>query len=181
MAYRCLAAGRDSSQEKYMQLGITDQVRLAFQRQNRIPALVGTVLGSIPPVSAFCFSHFGLDLDSWRGRLAVVFVLACLSFSAPKVYRWSLAAFRSRLEAGGFAVLLEGAMTLADHRTLVLAVVSYVCLATLVGINAIVTACSIALDQKAVRAATRDAVGPIVALVKRPAAKMTAQRRVGAR
>jgi len=161
-------------------LGITDQVRLSFQRQNRIPAIVGAVLGAIPPVSAFCFSHFGLDLGSWRGRVAVVFVLACLAFSAPKVYRWSLVAFRSRVEALGFAVLLEGAMTLADHRTAVLAAVSYACLVTLVVINSIVTACSVALDQKAVRAAAREnaEAPPVLQVVRKPAAKMTAQRRV---
>ena len=137
-------------------LGITDQVRLAFQQQHRIPAIVGAVLGSLPPLAAFAFSHFGLDLSTWQGRTAVVFVLACLAFSAPKVYRWSAQAFSSRIEALGFAVLLEGAMTLADHRTPVLAVVSYACLATLVGINAVVTAVAVALSQKAVRAAQRE-------------------------
>lgn len=164
-----------------MNLGITDQVRLAFQRQHRVAATVGAVLGSIPPLAAFAFSHFGLELATWRGRAAVVFVLACLAFSAPKVYRWGRVAFRSPLEAGGFTVLLEGAMTLADHRTPVLAVVSYVCLGTLVLVNAVVTACSVALDQKAARVAAREQARSTeeterVVPIRRPAPKRRASR-----
>lgn len=160
-------------------LGITDQVRLAFQKQHRVAAIVGAVLGSLPPLAAFAFAHWGLDdFQDWANWIAAAFVLACLAFSAPKVYRWSVIAFRSRLESAGFAVLLEGAMTLADHRTTVLAVVSYACLATLVFINAIVTACSVALDQKAARAAARE-LEPATPLeiVRRPVAKITAQRK----
>lgn len=161
-------------------LGITDQVRLTFQKQNRVPAVVGVVLGSIPPVSAFSFAHFGLDVATWRAWVAACFVLACLAFSAPKVFRWSVAAFRSRVEALGFVVLLEGAMTLADHRTPMLAVISYVCLAVLVFINAVVTACAVALDQREARTTARLEIvaGGTAAPAKRPAAKMTAKRRV---
>ena len=57
------------------------------------------------------------------------------------------------LLAGAFALLLEGAMTLADHSVLAHAVVSYAFLAVLVTINALYSACSAALDQRASRAA----------------------------
>lgn len=63
-----------------------------------------------------------------------------------------------------------------------LAVVSYACLGTLVLVNAVVTACSVALDQKAQRAAARieTVAGSTAALeaVRRPVAKITAKKRV---
>lgn len=178
-----------------MNLSIADQVRTAFQIQNRTAATWGAVLGALPPLSAFAFSHFGLGaLDTWRGWLAAVFVLACLLFSAPKVYKWSAAAFSAsqwpRVEAVGFVVLLEGAMTLADHSVPVLAAVSYVCLVVLVCINAVVTAVALALDQKATRAAAREEtrnpdtlslVPPPLPVAKRPARRIQPTRKVARR
>jgi hypothetical protein len=145
-------------------LGIADQVRTAFLKQSRTPAVVGAIFGGLVPLAAFAFSHFGAGVESWEGKARWAFVALCLLFSAPKVYKWGCAAFSTgylpRVESAAFALLLEGAMTLADHSVPVHAVVSYACLLVLVTINALATACSAALDQKALRAAAREQARP---------------------
>lgn len=141
--------------------GIVDQVKESFHPKNRIAAIVGLLLGAIPPALAFCFSHYGVNFETWRGWGAIALVIACLAYSFPKVYKWGKSAFRTsflpRIEAAGFAFLIDGGMTLADHQVPILRVVSFVCLAVLIGISAIVTACSIALDQREARAAQKEA------------------------
>lgn len=173
-----------------MHLAIADQVRLAFQRQNRTAAVAGFVFGALVPLAAFAFSHFGADAQTWQGAARWGFVVLCLLFSAPKVYRWGTAVFASgywpRVEAGAFALLLEGAMTLADHGVAVHAAVSYACLAVLVMINALSCACSTALDQRATRAAAREERNPdTLSLVPAPTTRRApvriTARKAGAR
>ena len=143
-----------------MHIAIADQIKTAFLVQNRRAAYVGAIFGALVPLAAFAFSHFGSEVTDWRGIARWVFVALCLLFSAPKVYRWATAAFASshwpRTEALAFALLLEGAMTLADHSVWAHAVVSYACLLVLVLVNALYCACSAALDQKAKREAARE-------------------------
>lgn len=178
-----------------MHIAIADQIKLSFQVQNRRAAAVGAVFGALVPLAAFAFSHFGAEVSDWRGVARWCFVALCLLFSAPKVYRWATAAFASshwpRVEALAFALLLEGAMTLADHSVLAHAIVSYACLAVLVLVNALYCACSAALDQRAKRDAARgaernpdtlslvpDAVQVAKALMVKPrTARITAKRK----
>jgi hypothetical protein len=148
-----------------MDLAIADQVKLSFQVQNRTAAVWGATFGAMVPLAAFAFSHFCPEAEPlWRTVARWAFVAFCLSFSAPKVYRWGCSVFASgympRGEAGAFALLLEGAMVLADHSVAVHAVASYAFLAVLVAINALYCACSAALNQRATRAAVREASNP---------------------
>lgn len=170
-----------------MHIAIADQIKLAFQVQNRRAASVGAAFGASVPLAAFAFSHFGAEVSDWRGVARWVFVGLCLLFSAPKVYRWATAAFASsqwpRAEALAFALLLEGAMTLADHSVLAHAVVSYAFLAVLVLVNALYCACSASLDQKAKREAARPGNADTLSLAvvpiapRRRAVSATAKRR----
>jgi hypothetical protein len=139
-------------------LGIGDEVKLAFQITTRIPALVGVVFGSVVPGLAFVFSHFAPPLDTLRGALAGAFVAFCLGYSIPKVVKWGTAVLRGRgalLEAWCFALVMECGMVLAayigDHWAFHVA--SGVCLAILMLVNALSTACSAALGQREVNAA----------------------------
>jgi hypothetical protein len=173
-----------------MHIAIADQIKLAFQVQNRRAASVGAVFGALVPLAAFAFAHFGADVSDWRGVARWAFVALCLLFSAPKVYRWATAAFASsqwpRIEALAFALLLEGAMTLADHAVVAHAVVSYACLAVLVAVNALYCACSASLDQKTKREAARveernpDTLSLVPTVRPRPV-KITAQKRKAVR
>jgi hypothetical protein len=139
-------------------VGIADQVRVALQVTTRIPAIFGAVYGAAVPLAAFAFSHFAAEGEpTWRLALRWAFVGLCLAFSVPKVFKVGTAVFSQgvhpRMEAAAFALLLEGAMTLADHSVTAHAVVSYFCLFVLVTLNALVCAVAAASDQ---RAATKE-------------------------
>lgn len=147
-------------------LGIADQVKLAFQVTTRVPAIVGAVYGGVVPLLAFAFSHFGPPVGTVPGAVCAVFVAFCLGFSIPKVVKWGLSLFSGRgaiVEAWSFALIMEGAMVLAGYVAgkvgsvagIVFTVAGVVCLAILVTVNALSTACSAALGQRAVNEARR--------------------------
>lgn len=149
-------------------LAITDQVRRAFQKQNRLAAIIGGTLGAFVPLATFTLAHFEAARDTTPGRVAIVLALGGLAYSATTVLQWARIAFRHWTKAIGFVVLLEGSMTLA--RSLWLAAVA---LGILTLINALATACNLATDQKEIRKATKakpSNVTPIRKTVKRPAA-----------
>jgi hypothetical protein len=186
-------------------LGIADQVRLAFQVTTRTPAIVGAVFGGIVPPLAFVFSHFGPPVATLKGTVCAAFVVLCLGYSIPKVVKWGHSVFSGKgalLEAWSFALIMEGAMVLAgylgSHWSFTVA--GCVCLAILVAVNALSTACSAALGQRAVNEARRAAreernpdtlsldptsvlqvvrpnPGEWASMKTRPAAKMKAQAR----
>lgn len=104
--------------------------------------IVGLFVGSLIPVATFCMAHFQ---TGWIGH---ALVLAGLVFSAPTVYEWGVAAFKSKVKAVGFVILMEGIMVLASVPYL-----PFVCLAYLVGINAYQTGINLhAKELRSVRA-----------------------------
>lgn len=163
-------------------LGITDQVRLAFQKQHRVSAFVGSWFAKVAPLGSFALAHFApLGFDSPRSLFFVGLLTCCLAFSAPKVLRWAHTTFGNWVEAVGFVGLLEG-LSLAPHDVhWLLTLASFDALLVLVGVNAITGAVKVAVSQREIRRAEREAEQPqgvkTLAVVRRPAAKITAQRK----
>jgi len=133
------------SSEKFERLTVVQQVIHAFKPAGRVAAFIGLLTGGCIPAFTFCVAHFvlpfyrDLNVTLWgmveRTTMwgMVVGGLAC---SAPKVYKWFLAAFGSRLEAVGAMLCLESVMTFAP-----VVYLSTAALAMLVFINAIYCAC----------------------------------------
>lgn len=123
-------------------VGVVRQVRIACDPRNRLAVAIGAVLGALVPLAVYVVAHTDLDVHAVlaSGHLdaarypALALVLAGLVYSATTVYQWGVMAFNNRAKALGFAVLVEGTMTLS-HQTW-LAVIALV---TLCGINAIAT------------------------------------------
>ena len=145
-----------------MSQGITDQIRRAAQKQNRLAAIVGAVLGGFVPLATYRLAHYEASRDSALGRVALALVIAGLVYSATTVYGWALIAFTKRPKAAAFVVLLEGTMTLAQTPWL-----AAVALGILTVINALATACNLADDQREHRRAVKVRAAPPLKLVKR--------------
>jgi uncharacterized protein YqgC (DUF456 family) len=147
-----------------MALGITDQVRRAAQKQNRLAAIIGGALGAFVPIATCTLAHREAAFETVAGKIAIVLVLGGLAYSATTVAGWARIAFASWVKAIGFVVLLEGTMTLA--RSLPLTVAALVILTV---INALATACNLATDQKEARKAAKAPAktGKVIA-IKRP-------------
>jgi hypothetical protein len=128
------------SVKKPKHLTTVQLVMRMFKPGGRIAACLGLLTGGCIPVLTFCIAHcvlpFYLELSfTFRGVLgafmwAVVFGgQAC---SAPKVYKWFLAAYGSRFEAVGAVICLELVMTFAPDIRL-----SAAALAVLVFVNGV--------------------------------------------
>lgn len=168
-------------------LGLADHVRIASLKQNRVSAVIGGWLAKIAPVGSFALAHFApLGWTSAREIFCSALLASCLAFSAPKVFRWARETFGSTVEAIGFVGLAEG-LSLAPHDVhWTLTLVSFDALAVLLLINAVTGAVKVAVSQKEIRRAEREAEQEarpsVLAVVRpRPAAKMTAQRREAGR
>lgn len=135
------AAGRE--------LGVVDEVELAFNPRSRLATQLGFILGGVIPIATYLEAH--CDLDATRPlhtQPAAFLVAGGLLFSAKTVFAWGKRAFRDGAKAAGFVLLLEGVMITSDVPVLPL-----VLLAILVAINGIATGCSLSLDRSSVRAA----------------------------
>lgn len=141
-----------------VEIGLVDQVRMVAQKQNRIAGVIGSWLAKLAPLGSFGIAHFApLNLTTGRGLFFSLLLLACLAFSAPKVYRWARSTFGSLVEALGFVVLTEG-LSLAPHDVhWVLTLVSVDALLVLLGVNAVMGAVRVSLSQRELRAAARAA------------------------
>jgi hypothetical protein len=132
-----------------MHLGITDQVRRAVQKQNRLASIVGAVLGGFVPLATYTIAHAGPDLHTWLGLSSLALIAGGLAYSATTVLGWAWIAFRSVPKAIGFVVLTEGTMIFGP------AWLGFCALGILVLINALATACNLAEDQKEARKIVR--------------------------
>lgn len=131
------------------QLGVVDQITLAFKARNRVATLVGFLLGGVVPVATYLEAHVDLDeLLPLHTQVATYLVLGGLAFSAKTVYEWAKLAFDNAIKAAGFVVLLEGVMITSDVPVLPLAL-----LAVLVGINGVATGCLLSLGRAKARPA----------------------------
>lgn len=116
------------------ELGAIEQARKTFQPGNRLAALVGFALGGFVPLASFTLIHS----EAQRQPLLWILVIGGLAYSALSVYRWAQEAFRYRIKAAGFVILLEGAMSFSSVHWLSLAG-----LAILIGINGVSAAVSL--------------------------------------
>lgn len=124
-------------------LGVVAQVRAAFRARNRLPALLGFLLGGFVPVACYVLAHAELTgAPVWTQPRAVL-VLGGLLFSLRTVYAWGRLAFAESAKALGFCVLVEGVMVTAQTEWLAFAALAY-----LVAINGIATGCRLALDGR---------------------------------
>ncbi len=119
-------------------------IRIAFHSRNRLAAAIGSVLGGIVPIATYLVAHTisTVTLES-LATAAPYLVLGGLLFSAKTVYAWTRSAFQNAAKALGFCVLLEGVMVTSEIPYLPL-----VCLAILVGVNAVATACTLAIESR---------------------------------
>lgn len=117
--------------------GVVTQVRTALQRRNALATLIGAILGGFVPCATYVIAHGEVARTS-HGYAMLALVIGGLVFSAKTVWQWASLAFRDPWKATGFAMLIEGAMTLSSNQTLTL-----VALGLLAGINAIATGVSL--------------------------------------
>jgi hypothetical protein len=118
---------------------IVEQVRMAFQRKNRLAMVCGFVLGCFIPCATFFVAH----QDVLANRLYWILVAGGLLFSAKTVFDWTKVAFQSSAKAFGFCLLVEGVMTFST-----IVYLSWAALVVLALINGIETGCRLALNQK---------------------------------
>lgn len=132
------------SAKKFDRLTTVEQVIHVFKPAGRIAACIGLLTGGCVPAFTFCVAHLVLpsylELSfTFSGMLAVIMwavVIGGQTCSAPKVYKWFLAAFGSKLEALGAVVCLECVMTFVPVIYL-----SAAALAVLVFVNGVYCAC----------------------------------------
>ncbi len=128
------------------QLGVVDQVTVAFSRNNMLATMFGFILGGVVPAFVYEVGHFEVADRPWLWAL----VIGGLIYSAITVFNWGAAAFSSKFKSFGFVVLVEGVMTLSnDHY------VAGAALALLVGINGVATACNLIANRKEARKAVK--------------------------
>jgi hypothetical protein len=134
------------SVKKAKRLTTVQQVIRMFKPGGRIAACLGMLTGGSIPAITFCVAHRVLPLYhvlsfTYLGMLdglMWVVVLGGQVCSALKVYKWFLAAYRSRIEAVGAMICLELVMTFAPYVRL-----SEVALAVLVFVNGVYCAGSL--------------------------------------
>jgi hypothetical protein len=141
------------------ELGVVDEVELAFNPRSRLATQLGFILGGVIPIATYLEAH--CDLDAGRPlytQPAAFLVAGGLLFSAKTVFAWGKRAFRDGAKAAGFVLLLEGVMITSDVPVLPL-----VLLTILVAINGIATGCTLSLDR-----ASEPARGPGLLLINAP-------------
>lgn len=107
----------------------------------------GALIGGIMPFGAYHLAHTGLDYSRELYLQPSAYMLAgVLAYSAKTVYQWGLQAFSGdKIKAFGFVAFLEGMLSFAPPQ---LNWFSWICLAYLIIINAVATACSFAQADK---------------------------------
>ncbi len=139
---------------------VITQIRTAVQPGNRLAALLGALVGAVPPVGSYAIVHHALDARPlWSQPLAYL-VGGLMVFSALSVVRWMRAAFSAGAagwvawgKALGWTLGIEGLLVGAPPALEWLALV---CVGYLVAINAISASCGFVADYEADRARCRD-------------------------
>lgn len=128
----------------YKDLGVIDQIRVAFKGKNKLAATVGFMLGGLMPVGTYFVVHKEIDpAVSLFSQIATYMVVGGLLFSAITVYEWCNLAFRMKLKALGWVLLAESIMTFTKHVPLL----AWAALFYLVLINGVATSCILALPK----------------------------------
>ena len=140
-----------------IEVPITEQLKIASRKGNRLSTAIGAILGTVVPVMVYAVTHklpslHYLELSFWM--LLVMAIGGCY-FSMKSVITWGALAFQGdKIKAVAFALLLEGMLVMSgmlpDMAWLGYASLGYLCL-----INAISAGCSIALESRKYNAAAR--------------------------
>ncbi|WNM70251.1 hypothetical protein [Myxococcus phage Mx1] len=146
-------------------MSVVDQLRMAWQPQNRAALLAGIPFGGLIPVAVFFVGHFEVDpnvvLDSELAILVrlkmaalILGVVGGLVVSAKTVYKWALGGFidaetgkSDAQKALGLVILLETLMTLTSLMPLAVVMLTF-----LVVINSLAAGCGFALSAKQAKA-----------------------------
>lgn len=129
--------------EQFDGLTVVQQVKHAFKPGGQIAAWIGLLMGGCAPIFTFVVVHFVIPLHPERTYLLWAIAAGGLLFSAPKVYKWGLSAWGSKVEALGAVMFLEGVMTLVPSVYLPMAA-----LVILVFVNAIYSACRLQIRHQ---------------------------------
>jgi len=129
--------------EQFERLTVVQQVRHAFRPGSRIAAWIGLVMGGCAPMFTFGVVHFVLPHHPERSIILWVIAVGGLLFSAPKVYRWGLSAWGSKVEAVGAVMFLEGVMTFVPSFYLPMAA-----LTILIFVNGTYSACRLQIRKQ---------------------------------
>lgn len=139
--------------EDAVKLGVVDQVRLAFQRGNRLALVIGFLFGFAVPFATFRLVHFQIDTAKWSGFWTffdfgghrALIALGGLVYSAISVTQWARKALRAPVKAVAFTILMEGVLVASIEMELSIGALVYLML-----INGIATGVTLALDKRRV-------------------------------
>jgi VIT1/CCC1 family predicted Fe2+/Mn2+ transporter len=131
----------------YKNLGVVEQIRVAFKPENRLATFAGFLFGAIIPIATYVLTHYEITstADFWGLLDQPIFYLIVggLLYSFSTVFYFGRLAFDSRLKSFGFTLLIEGTMTLAHTPWLSITALCY-----LIIINGIGTGVILALYKK---------------------------------
>lgn len=131
------------------EMPIVNQVKIGFQKQNRIAMIAGAIIGGFIPLATYVTAHCEVDPTApLYFQLPSLMVIGGLIYSAMTVFSWAKVAFKNPVKAVGFVVLLEGTMTFSHSGVGGVPILSLAALALLVSINAIAAGAMLVLDQK---------------------------------
>jgi hypothetical protein len=119
---------------------VIDQVRIAFQKNNRIAAFLGFFLGGFVPILTYSVAHFDMFVSAYY--IPQIIVCGGLFYSAFTVFEWGNAAFRNFIKAAGFLLLIEGTMIFSHLLWLNITALFF-----LVMINGIATGVNLAIQS----------------------------------
>ena len=122
-----------------MKNSIVHEVKIAAHKSNRIPLIVGMILGAFVPSATFELVHYEVA----ENPMLWLLVAGGLIYSAMTVFAWAKVAFKHPAKSLGFCVLVEGVLTFSHS-----AYLSGAALAILVSINAIAAGCALANDYR---------------------------------
>jgi hypothetical protein len=134
-----------------------EQIKRAFKKANRLPFIIGALMGSFVPVAVFFLTQYtmGVSHDIVAGVQEYPWLMGLILggcvFSAKSVFQWSRAAFaKDTIKAIGFVVILEGCMVLAPIIALKIIAGLF-----LVLINAFSTGSAVLLEKREIAAMNR--------------------------
>jgi len=123
----------------YKDISLVDMVKKAFHKKNRIAMVAGSAMGGIVPIFTYLIKHHEVTSNPYMW----IFVTGGLIYSFNAVFDFAKIAFSSEIKAGGFVLLVEGAMTFSSTPA-----VFRTALVFLIVINALASGMNIALASK---------------------------------
>lgn len=124
-------------------LGVVQQVRLALKGKNRLPLVIGFLMGGFVPIACYWLAHYEHASLAPDGQRALGLVTGGLMYSAVTVFQWARQAFVSAFKSVGFCVLVEGVMITSQTVWLGVAALCY-----LVVINGVATGVTLAIGKR---------------------------------